>query len=66
MRRLFFLFLTIVCGITLVSAQERPLWEQPEVFAVNKLPHRATLVPYSSTEAAAERGVSEYVKYISG
>ncbi|MEE1167787.1 MAG: glycoside hydrolase family 2 TIM barrel-domain containing protein [Alistipes sp.] len=66
MRRLFFLFLTIVCGITLASAQERPLWEQPEVFAVNKLPHRATLVPYSSTEAAAERGVSEYVKDISG
>ncbi|MBO7284989.1 MAG: beta-galactosidase, partial [Alistipes sp.] len=66
MRRLFFLFLTIVCGITLASAQERPLWEQPEVFALNKLPHRATLVPYSSTEAAAERGVSEYVKDISG
>ncbi len=42
------------------------MWEQPEVFAVNRLPHRATLVPYSSTEAAAERGVSEYVKDISG
>ncbi len=66
MRRLFSFFLIIVCGITLASAQERPLWEQPEVFAINKLPHRATLVPYSSTEAAAERGVSEYVKDISG
>lgn len=66
MRRLFSLFLAVVCGITLASAQERPLWEQPEVFALNKLPHRATLVPYSSTEAAAERGVSEYVLDISG
>ena len=66
MRRLFTLFLAVVCGITLASAQERPLWEQPEVFALNKLPHRATLVPYLSTEEAAERGVSEYVLDISG
>ena len=50
----------------LATAQERPLWEQPEVFAVNRLPHRATLVPYSSSEAAAMRGESEYVVDISG
>ena len=42
------------------------MWEQPEVFAVNRLPHRASLWPYSSVEAAAERGASEYVKDISG
>ena len=65
MRRLF-LLLVALCVANFVSAQEHPLWEQPEVFAVNRLPHRATLVPYPSTEAAAERGASEYVKDISG
>lgn len=54
---------------TNVYAQERvpaPYWEEPEVFAVNKLAPRATLTPYSTFEAAAQRGESEWVKDISG
>ena len=56
----------IICCVALAPAQERPLWEQPEVFAVNRLPHRATLVPYLSVEAAAERGEGASVIDISG
>ena len=52
-----------------LPAQERtpaPYWEEPEVFAENKLAPRATLIPYTSTEDAIERGESEWVMDISG
>ena len=52
-----------------LPAQERtpaPYWEEPEVFAKNKLAPRATLIPYTSTEDAIERGESEWVMDISG
>ena len=52
-----------------LPAQERtpaPYWEEPEVFAENKLAPRATLIPYTSTEDAIERGKSEWVMDISG
>ena len=66
MRKLFaaLVALLTICGI---NAQETtPYWEQPEVFAINKLPARATLLPYDSTAEALERGESDYVKDISG
>ena len=66
MRKIILLITSVLCCAALATAQERPLWEQPEVFAINRLPHRATLLPYSSSEAAAERGESEYVIDISG
>ncbi|MBO7261403.1 MAG: DUF4981 domain-containing protein [Alistipes sp.] len=65
MRQLIISILTLLC-CSLATAQERPVWEQPEIFAINRMPHRATLVPYPSVEAAAQRGVSEYVVDISG
>ena len=48
------------------TAQTREYWEQPEIFEVNKLPARATLVPYATLEQALERGASEWVQDISG
>ena len=66
MRKILFVVSAFIFGLTLASAQEHPLWEQPEVFAVNRMSHRATLLPYAYTEAALERGESEYVKDISG
>ncbi|MBR2975789.1 MAG: DUF4981 domain-containing protein [Alistipes sp.] len=56
---------TILCSRA--SAEEvRPYWEQPEVFAINKLPSRATLTPYATAEAALERGESSLTRSIGG
>ena len=71
MRRFYFLFVALFASAFAISisAQERvpaPYWEEPEVFAENKLAPRATLTPYSTFEAAALRGESEWVKDISG
>lgn len=59
-----------VMGIMLCSdiqAQEgRPYWEQPEVYAINKLPARATLLPYPTADEALKRGESKWVMDISG
>ena len=62
------LSLLALCGaVTLSQAQEaRPYWEQPEVYAINKLPARATLLPYPTAEEALKRGASEWVMDISG
>ena len=46
------------------TAQE--YWERPEIYAVNKLPARATLTPYATLEDALERGASAWVQDISG
>ena len=68
--RKFLTLLLVVCATTLslcASAEEvRPYWEQPEVYAINKLPARAALLPYTSTEEAAERGASVLVMSIGG
>ena len=67
MRRALFTLLMLCASIVLSSAQEAtPYWEQPEVYAINKLPARATLTPYPTAELAAERGVSEWELDISG
>ncbi len=63
--------LTLVCAVVClhhVSAQEseRPYWEQPEVYAINKLPSRASLVPYASVEDAVARGASSQVICLDG
>ena len=67
--RLMMLVLFAIAFALNLPAQERtpaPYWEEPEVFAENKLAPRATLIPYTSTEDAIERGESEWVMDISG
>ena len=64
MRRLFATIMALVVA-TAAIAQD-PYWENPEVFAENKLPSRATLVPYASFDEALKRGESGYVLDISG
>lgn len=46
-----FLLLLLSFGVTLF-AQDRPDWENPEVFAVNKEATRATSIPYPNEELA--------------
>ena len=67
--RLMMLVLFAIAFALNLPAQERtpaPYWEEPEVFAENKLAPRATLIPYTSTDDAIERGESEWVMDISG
>ena len=64
MRRLFASIMALVVAATAIA--QDPYWENPEVFAENKLPSRATLVPYASFDEALQRGESGYVLDISG
>ena len=45
---------------------ETPYWKQPEVYAINKLPSRASLLPYANKADALARGESQLVMDISG
>lgn len=61
--------LTIAALFMLLAARAEgntPYWEQPEVYAINKLPARASLTPYKNTEAASERKPSELVLSLNG
>lgn len=49
-----------------VAMAQDPYWENPEVYAENKLPARATLTPYLSAGEALRRGDSPLVMDISG
>ena len=64
MRRLFATIMALVVAATAIAQDS--YWENPEVFAENKLPSRATLVPYASFDEALKRGESGYVLDISG
>ena len=69
MRRLYSILCAVIISAVSLGAkaeEPRPYWEHPEVYAINKLPARATLTPYATTEEAAERGASDYVMDISG
>ena len=61
-------FFVAICALVLAGAAmaQDPYWENPEMFAENKLPARATLVPYASVEEALKRGESSLVQDISG
>jgi hypothetical protein len=52
--------------VAAAAMAQDPYWENPEMFAENKLPARATLMPYPSAEEALARGESSLVKDISG
>ncbi|MBR5853947.1 MAG: DUF4981 domain-containing protein [Alistipes sp.] len=66
MKRSLLALLFLCIGCLVASAEEHPYWEQPEVFAINRLPARATLTPYTSFAEALQRGESQWVKDISG
>lgn len=61
---MFASIMALVVAATAIA--QDPYWENPEVFAENKLPSRATLVPYASFDEALARGESGYVLDISG
>lgn len=58
--------LTLACGVVPASAQVAPDWENPEVYAVNKLAPRATLIPYTSFDEAVARDASPWVMSLDG
>ncbi len=45
---------------------DTPYWEQPEIYAINKLPARASLVPYTATDKALQHADSELVMSLDG
>ncbi len=65
-------YLTLCTLIVLLStynasaSEPREYWEQPEVFAINKLPARATFTPYLTESDALSRGTSSLEMDISG
>ena len=61
-------FLTTICALVVAATAmaQNPYWENPEMFAENRLPARATLMPYPSSDDAFERGESSLVHDISG
>ncbi|MBO5882763.1 MAG: DUF4981 domain-containing protein [Alistipes sp.] len=63
MKRLLTAIFVLVA--TAAMAQD-PYWENPEMFAENKLPARATFTPYPSEGEALKRAESPFVKDISG
>lgn len=67
-RALLTICLVALTTLSLRGADHKPdpYWENPEMFAENKLPSRATLTPYLTTADAAARGLSELVMDISG
>lgn len=66
MRKLFAALVALLTICSIRAQETVPYWEQPEVYAINKLPARATLTPYASTAEALERGESSYERDISG
>ena len=64
MRRLLIAIVALL--LASVAMAQDPYWENPEVYAENKLPARATLTPYLSAGEALRRGDSPLVMDISG
>ena len=64
MKRLFATILTVVVAAAAIA--QDPYWENPEMFAENRLPARASLVPYATIKEAMARGESSLVQDISG
>jgi beta-galactosidase len=55
---LFFVFLFATANIF----AQTPEWENPEIFGINKLPARATFVPYADEKQAIDNCYDEQVK----
>ena len=66
MRKIFFILGMLLAAAVAKADGETPYWEQPEVYAINKLPSRASLLPYANKADALARGESQLVMDISG
>ena len=66
MRNTILIITALLCALVARAEGEPPYWEQPEVYAINKLPARASLTPYLATDAALRRGESELVLSLNG
>ena len=66
MRKLCLFICMLIVANVAVANGDTPYWEQPEVYAINKLPSRASLLPYESFADAQARGESTLVMDISG
>ena len=66
MRNTILIITALLCALTTRADGETPYWEQPEVYAINKLPARASLTPYKSRDMALRRGESELVLSLNG
>ena len=66
MRNTILTITALLMALVARAEGDTPYWEQPEVYAINKLPARASLTPYKNTEAASERKPSELVLSLNG
>ena len=66
MQKIVLTLCALIVSIAAIAQDVTPYWEQPEVYAINKLPSRATLLPYPTSEEALQRGDSKWVMDISG
>ena len=66
MRNTILTITALLMALVARAEGDTPYWEQPEIYAINKLPARASLTPYKNTEAASERKPSELVLSLNG
>ena len=66
MRNALLIFTALLFTFVVRAEGDAPYWEQPEVYAINKLPARASLAPYLATDAALRRAESELVMSLNG
>ena len=66
MRKIFLILGALFAAVVAQADGGTPYWEQPEVYAINKLPARASLLPYDNEADAFARGESRLVMDISG
>ena len=66
MRNILLIFALLCLTLTARAEGDTPYWEQPEIYAINKLPARASLTPYRTTEEALRRAESELVLSLNG
>ncbi len=59
-------FTTLFIAVSAMAEGDTPYWEQPEIYAINKLPARASLVPYTATDKALQHADSELVMSLDG
>ena len=66
MRNIFLTICSLLTAVAAIADGTTPYWEQPEVYAINKLPARATLLPYESEADALSHRESSLAMDISG
>ena len=66
MRKILVVLCALFAAVVAKADGDTPYWEQPEVYAINKLASRASLLPYANEADALARGESSLVMDISG